>query len=75
MQHMALKQQHKAKYGHADKRYKDGLNTDWDMTYSSKHEMAVFGISDHGCTPPPPSLPKRISSVENQDQTTGMVGV
>lgn len=24
------------------------------MTYSSKHEMAVFGISDHGYTLPPP---------------------
>ena len=24
------------------------------MTYSSKHEMAVFGISDQGYTPPPP---------------------
>ena len=57
MQHnyYGLKQQHKAKYG--DKRYKDGLNTDRDMTYSSKHKMAVFGISDHGYTPPPPLPP------------------
>ena len=61
---------------YGDKQYKDGLNTDREMNYSSKHEMAVFGISDYGYTPPPPpSLPKKISSVENQDQTTGMVGV
>lgn len=54
---IALKQQHKTT-GKGDKQYKDGLNTDRNMVYSSKSKtMIIESQTRNICTPPPsPSL-------------------
>ena len=56
---MGLKQRHKTTWND-DKRYKDGLNTDRDMAFSSKRETTAFEIKTRNIGNPPP-LPHPLS--------------